>query len=86
MVEVPDPEENPLIDAADSAFLDHLEILYGEKVIEDLATQLSDFRESGLHSRAEELRVGYLRRMRDLSVFVKELQQRFYPSFVGLCG
>ncbi len=84
LVEVPDPEENPLIEAPDSQFLDHLEILYSEKAIEEIATQLEDFRDSGLHSRAEELRMRYIRRMRDLSVFVKELQQRLPSGITGV--
>ena len=77
LIEVPDPEKNPLIKAPDSEFLDHLEILYPQEAVQEIATQLEDFRDSGMDTQAEQLRLRYLVRMRDLSVFVKELQQRF---------
>ena len=77
LVEVPHPDENPLRDAPDSVFLDHLEILYSKKTVEMIATQLEDYRDSGMHSQAEALRERYLSRMRDLSVFMRELKQRF---------
>ncbi len=77
LVEVPQPDENPLRDAPDSVFLDHLEILYSKKTVEMIATQLEDYRDSGMHSQAEALRERFLSRMRDLSIFMRELKQRF---------
>jgi REP element-mobilizing transposase RayT len=70
-------ERNPLEDASDSAFLDHLELIYSPEIVQRVGWQLECFRSSGLEKEANELRARYLARMRDIPSFMRELKQRF---------
>jgi hypothetical protein len=85
LVEVPSERES-LHAMSDSELLDRLELIYSGNVVQRVGWQLGTFRESGLDAQALALRERYLARMHNLSAFVAELKQRFYPSFVGLCG
>lgn len=77
-------EPNPLQDAPDSVFLDHLGLIYSDTEVQKIGWQLESFRAGGFEKAAAALRQKYLDRMRDIPTFVKELKQRFYPSFAGL--
>ena len=77
-------EPNPLQDAPDSIRLDHLGLIYSDTELQKITWQLENFRAGGFEEAATALRQKYLDRMRDIPTFVKELKQRFYPSFAGL--
>ena len=57
--------------------LDHLHLLYSRAYIAALRAELADLRKRGMPDQAEALIVGYLRRMCNLPLFVKELKERF---------
>jgi REP element-mobilizing transposase RayT len=57
--------------------LDHLRLLYSRTYIAALRAELADLRTGGMPEDAEALIAGYLRRMCNLPVFVKELKERF---------
>ena len=58
-------------------FTKHLSLLYAPKEILEIATELELLRTSGHHRKADEIVARYLIRIGDLSVFVKELKQRY---------
>ena len=57
--------------------LDHLRLLYSRAYIAALRAELADLRKRGMPDQAEALIDGYLRRMCNLPLFVKELKERF---------
>ncbi len=61
----------------DSAFACHLSILYTKRHVRELMTELSKLRDAGHNDEADRIIENYLTRIGDLSVFVKELKQRF---------
>ena len=68
---------NPLREASDDVFLDHLGLIYSETEIQKIGWQLESFRAGGFEQSAADLRQRYLNRMRDIPNFMKELKQRF---------
>ena len=64
-------------DGGEERLLDHLRLLYSRKYIAALRAELADLRQRGMPDEAEALVAGYLRRMCNLPVFVKELKERF---------
>jgi len=68
---------NPLQDAPDEVFLEHLGLIYSETEVQKIGWQLESFRSGGFEESAAKLRQKYLDRMRDIPNFVKELKQRF---------
>jgi len=77
LVHLDNAERNPLEDAPDQAFLDHLELIYSEDTVQKIGWQLESFRSGGMDKEAAELRAEYLGRMRDIPAFMRELKQRF---------
>jgi REP element-mobilizing transposase RayT len=61
----------------EARLLEHLRLLYSRAYIAALRAELADLRQRGLPEEAEALIAGYLRRMCNLPVFVKELKERF---------
>jgi REP element-mobilizing transposase RayT len=61
----------------EARLLEHLRLLYSRAYIAALRAELADLRQRGLPAEAESLIAGYLRRMCNLPVFVKELKERF---------
>ena len=57
--------------------LEHLLLLYSRNYIAALRMELADLRRRGMPEEADALIAGYLRRMCNLPVFVKELKERF---------
>ena len=57
--------------------LEHLSLLYSRNYIAALRTELADLRRRTMPEEADALIAGYLRRMCNLPVFVKELKERF---------
>ena len=57
--------------------LDHLRLLYSRAYIAALRAELADLRQRGMPEQAQALVAGYLRRLCNLPVFVKELKERF---------
>ena len=57
--------------------LEHLPLLYSRNYIAALRAELADLRRRGMPEEADALIAGYLRRMCNLPVFVKELKERF---------
>ncbi len=74
LVEVP---ERPEVAPTDAELLEKLGIIYGAKKLAEIRWELEHFRSHGNHAAAEALRERYLRRMWDLSVFMKALKQEF---------
>jgi putative transposase len=61
----------------EARLLEHLRLLYSRAYIAALRAELADLRQHGMPEEAEALIAGYLRRMCNLPVFVKELKERF---------
>jgi len=57
--------------------LDHLSTLYSKAYMKQLQRELADLRERGLEEAAEVFLEKYKRRFCDLSLFVKEVKERF---------
>ena len=55
----------------------HLELLYSKGYLDALQHELKSYRERGLPQLAEELLEKYRKRFCDLSLFVKEIKERF---------
>lgn len=68
-------------DADDGAVLERLAHLYSGARLERLRHRFGELRSGGMDRDADELREAFLRRMYDLSVFVKELKWRFSRWF-----
>ena len=78
LVEVPArPEEDP----DDEALLKHLSRLYSEPEMAEIRWELEHYRSQGNEPAAEALRQRFLKRMWDLSAFMKILKQRFTQWF-----
>ena len=83
LVEVP---ERPEKDPGDGELIEHLGTLYGGRKLAEIRWQLEQYRGQGNHAAAEALRQRYLRRMWDLSVYMRELKQGFSRWFNGRHG
>ena len=74
LVEVP---ERPPQEPGDAALLEHLGLIYGAGKLAEICWELEHHRSQGNHGAAEALRQRFLRRMWDLSSFMKDLKQDF---------
>ena len=74
LVEVP---ERPTQAPTDAALLDHLGLIYGGRKLAEIRWELEHHRSQGNHQAAEALRQRFLRRMWDLSCFMKDLKQEY---------
>ena len=74
LVEVP---ERPGQDPTDEELLEHLAKVYRGQRLAEIRWELESMRRQGNHSAAEALRQRFLRRMWDLSVFMKAVKQEF---------
>ena len=81
LLEVPAPPEERGADWSDERLLDHLECLYSKQQMGALRWELVHYREQKNTEAAEAFRERYLRRMWDLSEFMKTLKQRFTRWF-----
>ena len=70
----------------DAAFLKQLRMVHGARSVDEVGQLLARLREQGAAEAAEKLRERFFARMHDLSAFMRELKQRFYPGTTGLCG
>ena len=74
LVEVPErPEQDP----TDAELLEHLALIYSGRKLAEVRWELGHYRSQGNHAAAEALRQRFLRRMWDLSTFMKALKQDF---------
>ena len=78
LVEVP---ERPAEDPSDEELLDHLRLIHGRAKIEEIRQEVEHWREMELDEKAEEIRQRFLRRMWDLSWFMRQLKQAFTKWF-----
>ncbi len=60
-----------------SAFFKHLRVLYSNSSVKEIAAELAELRKGGHEAAADASVERYLSRIGDLSVFVKELKQRY---------
>jgi len=60
-----------------NSFTKHLSLLYGPGELREIVSELEALQTSGHHRRAGEIVERYLLRIGDLSIFVKELKQRY---------
>ena len=81
LLEVPSPPERRGADWSDEEFLHHLASLYSMREVAKIRWELEHFRDLGHDSAAVALRERFLRRMWDLSAFMKSLKQRFTRWF-----
>ena len=81
LVEVPEAPPERGRDWSDSRFLEHLATLYTRREVGKVRWRLEQFRGLGADAEAEALRESYLRRLWDLSAFMKGLKQRFSRWF-----
>ena len=80
LVEVPErPEREP----GDGELLGWLGALYSRRQVAEVRQRLEHFRAQGNHGAAGALRGRYLRRMWDLSMFMKGVKQRFARWYNG---
>jgi len=79
LVEEPDAEEVRKLDR--EALLDRARHLYNEASIRDLTEEFDRAEQSGSKLWEEEILERYRRRMGDVSIFIKELKQRFTQSY-----
>jgi REP element-mobilizing transposase RayT len=61
----------------EARLLEHLLLLYSRNYVAALRAELADLRQRGMPQEADALIAGYLRRLCNLPVFVKELKERF---------
>ncbi len=78
LLHVPPPEP-----VDDEEFARRLAALYDKTIVRNLQTHLAMLREAGHHEAAESCKAPYVRRMYELSEFMKTLKQRFSQSFNG---
>ena len=78
LVEVP---ERPAAGPTDGELLDHLAVIYRGRRLAEIRWELEHHRKQGNHEAAEALRQRFLRRMWDLSAFMKALKQDFSRWF-----
>jgi putative transposase len=81
LVEVPSPPEGRGADWSDEKLLRHLSCLYSKPKLASIRWELELFRKQGNSAGAEALRETFLRRLWDLSQFMKTLKQRFTRWF-----
>jgi len=81
LLEVPSPPEDRGRSWSDAKLLKHLRCLYSGAKLREIEWQLKHFRSQKNTRGAEELRESFLRRMWDLSQFMKTLKQRFTRWF-----
>jgi len=74
LVEVP---ERPEHDPTDAELLEHLGLIYKGQRLAEIRWELEHYRAQRNHAAAEALRQRFLRRMWNLSVFMKALKQDF---------
>ena len=74
LVEVP---ERPAEDPDDEELLAHLRLIHGRAKVEEIRAEIERWRELELDEKAEEIRQRFLRRMWDLSWFMRQLKQAF---------
>jgi len=78
LVEVP---ERPAEDPTDEELVAHLGLIYGGRKLAEIRWELEHHRSQGNHAAAEALRQGFLRRMWDLSAFMKAVKHGFSVWF-----
>ena len=78
LVEVP---ERPAEEPPDGELLEHLGLIYGGRRLAQIRWELEQHRGQGNHAAAEALRRRFLRRMWDLSAFMKDLKQELSHWF-----
>jgi putative transposase len=61
--------------------LDHLRVLYSKAYVDFLRAEIADLRKQGLESLVQTKLAGIKRRFCDLSIFVKEVKERFSRWF-----
>ena len=81
LLEVPTPPPQRGRDWSDEQLLGHLSCLYSPHEMAEIRWRLEHYRAQKNHRGAEELRESFLRRMWDLSQFMKTLKQRFTRWF-----
>ncbi|MEI6653193.1 MAG: transposase [Verrucomicrobiota bacterium] len=64
-------------EGGEARLLEHLRLLYSKNYLATLRAELADLRRRGMPEEAEALIAGYLLRMCNLPVLVKELKERF---------
>jgi REP element-mobilizing transposase RayT len=72
LLQVPEPQE-----ITDKELLRRLRLFYSGEFVKTFATQLSEARDRAGAEEADRLRQPYLRRMHDVSAFMKLVKQRF---------
>ena len=78
LVEVP---ERPAQDPTDGQLLAHLRLIHGRARVEEVGAEIRHWRRMGLDGKAEEIRQRILRRMWDLSWFMRQLKQAYTKWF-----
>jgi len=81
LLEVPSPPEDSGRTWSDGKLLRHLRCLYSGAKLREIEWKLKHFRSQKNRRGAEELRESFLRRMWDLSQYIKTLKQRFTRWF-----
>lgn len=72
-----DTNEGEPADAGEKRLLEHLSIVYSRVFLKQLRNELKSYRERGLEKAAQELLDRFKKRFCDVSLFVKELKERF---------
>lgn len=70
----------------EARLLAHLKVLYSKEHLRQLVAQIKEWRKQGLEGEVQRRLESYKRRMADLAWFMKQVKERFYPSFLRLCG
>ncbi len=81
LVEVPAPPEDCGASWSDERLLEHLGLIYSRREVAGFRWMLEHFRAQGNAEAADALRAGFLRRMWDLSEFMKIVKQCFTQWF-----
>lgn len=81
LVEVPAPPEDRGAGWSDQRLLEHLGLIYSRRKVAGLRWMLEHFRAQGNAAAADALRASFLRRMWDLSEFMKIVKQCFTQWF-----
>jgi hypothetical protein len=68
-------------DAGEKRLLEHLAIVYSKLFLKQLRNELADYRQRGREDAAQELLDRFKKRFCDVSLFVKELKERFSRWF-----
>jgi hypothetical protein len=70
----------------EARMLEHLKVLYSKEHLRQLVAQMADWRKKGMEGEVRRRLESYTRRMADLAWFMKQVKERFYPSFLRLCS